>query len=211
MLPGLAPLLAPSRVQPWLHLSTEWNVAVAGTDVCPTGRDGADSMPVAWQADRGDVFFISAVSSGVHPMVGRSLLSLKRQCGEPIFNSTFTEVPQTYANFQWLQSSRLHTDGSGFALVHNEFKSEFYPNASQYCSCDDHTHTNHCDPHMARCELWSTGLALTSDFGRSWRLAATPPRHLVAALPTRYVKDEAIHGYGPSPTCSAATTGRTTG
>jgi hypothetical protein len=45
-------------------------------------------------------------------------------------------------------------------------------------------------------ELWSTGLAITKDGGESWQLAAPPPRHLVAALPTKFTKDETWHGYG---------------
>lgn len=33
---------------PTLKLSGDWEVAVAGTDTCPTGLDGADSMPIAY-------------------------------------------------------------------------------------------------------------------------------------------------------------------
>jgi hypothetical protein len=191
---------ANSRVEPELILEpgSDWTVAVAGTDVCPTGDDGADSMPVAWRSpeDGGTTFFIAAVSAGIHAFEGPTLSSVRHKCGAPIFNSSFNETPESYANFQWLQAPHMFANGTGFGLVHNEFKSEFYPNASRYCSCDDHDHKHDCDPHMARCELWSTGLALTADGGRSWRLAAQPPQHLVAALPTRYVKDESVHGYG---------------
>jgi hypothetical protein len=102
---------ATNVVMPNLRLAGDWSVAVAGGDGCPTGDDGADSMPLAWVNPMKDIstssYFISAVSQGIHPMVGPSLHRLTRQCGKPIFNSTFTQIPETYANFQWLQSVRV--------------------------------------------------------------------------------------------------------
>ena len=101
---------------PVLKLSGEWEIAVADNDTCPTGTDGADSMPIAYvlqqqhaarRSNGQQTYFISAVSNGIHPMVGPSLSNMARQCGNPIFNSTFTQVPQTYANYQWLQSARV--------------------------------------------------------------------------------------------------------
>jgi hypothetical protein len=120
-----SPAARADRVLPGLRFSGDWRVAVAGTDNCPTGDDGADSMPIAWVAPppSGNVtnatvhtpttFFITSVSQGVHPMVGTSLTNLTRQCGKPIFNSTFTEDPSTYANWQWLQSTRVLRNGTG--------------------------------------------------------------------------------------------------
>ena len=187
-----------THVVPSLRLSSDWRIAVDSRDVCPTGEDGADSMPIAWvdsssSTNASTSYFVTAVSKGIHPMTGTNLENLTRQCGQPIFNSTFTQVPSTYANSQWLQSVRVLRNGTGWGLVHNEFKAEFYGN-SAYCSCNDEYHNvSKCSNH---CEMWSTGLAVTSDWGKHWELAAAPPGHLVASLPTKFAKDQPLAGYG---------------
>ena len=196
---AMVPLATSQRqVVPSLRLSSEWHIAVDDQDVCPTGEDGADSMPIAWVVPSSSInastsYFVTAVSKGIHPMVGTNLENLTRQCGRPIFNSTFTQRPSTYANYQWLQSVRVLRNGTGWGLVHNEFKAEFYGN-SAYCSCNDKYHNlSKCANH---CEMWSTGLAVTRDGGKHWELAAAPPRHLVASLPSKFTKDQRLAGYG---------------
>ena len=83
--------------------------------------------------------------------------------------------------------------------MHNEFKAEFYGNPA-YCSCNDEYHNNsQCSNH---CEMWSTGLALSHNGGKSWVMAAPPPKHLVAALPTQFTKDQRLAGYVTTEYCT---------
>jgi hypothetical protein len=69
-------------------------------------------------------------------------------------------------------------------LAHNEFHGDH--EGEPYCSGDSSAH----------CEVWSTGLAVSDDGGATFRLAASPPNHLVAAMPYRFEKDQPTSGYG---------------
>lgn len=118
-------------------------------------------------------------------------------CSPFFFITRFDSGPQSYANFQWLQSIRVFADGSAAGLVHNEFKGEFAP-LGTYCSkeCADRSPVNATGCRDEICELWSTGLAISTNGGSTFSLIARPPGHLVAALPHRYTFDENITGYG---------------
>ena len=188
-----------------LDATSDWELVFKyPTDACPninprTGLPGdvPDSMPVAWfnrGANRSSLIF--ATSQGVHASVahGPTLDGLSRDCDRVVFNSTFSHEPETFANNQWIQSVRLFPNGSAYALVHNEFKGELYNNPD-FCSClSNRTHPNaSCANH---CELWSTGLAVSKDAGNTFELVHEPPKHLVAALPWRFRKDQKLAGYG---------------
>lgn len=193
--------------QPFLVLdpSSDWELAYDyERDACPNinPREGIrgdqpDSMPIAWfnrELNRSSL--IAATSQGVHASVagGATLDELRHDCSRVVFNSSFGTSPTSFANRQWLQSVRLLPNGTAFGLVHNEFKGEFSGNTS-YCSCV--INATHRDPDCANhCELWSTGLAISHDGGEHFELAADPPGHLVAALPSRFAKDQQLAGYG---------------
>lgn len=164
---------------------------------------GSDSMPTAWH-DRGSntTYFMAADHD--HMYAGTTLQTLAevpRNCSGPVMQSHdlhgFDSGPQSYANFQWLQSIRVFANGTAAGLVHNEFKGEFAP-LGTYCSrqCKDQSPVNASGCRDAICELWSTGLASSVDGGRSFDLVAPPPGHLVAALPHRFRFDQPISGYG---------------
>ena len=162
---------------------------------------GTDSMPIAWfNRAENTTYFMSA--SHLHPHAGRgpSLDSIK-YCSAPVFMSHdqhgYDSGPESYANFQWLQSIRVFANGTAAGLVHNEFKGEFAP-LGTYCTreCADGSPVNASGCRDEICELWSTGLALSTDGGVTFKLAAKPPQHLVAALPTKFSFDQAISGYG---------------
>eukprot|EP00040_Diaphanoeca_grandis_P027754 m.158820 g.158820 ORF g.158820 m.158820 type:complete len:546 (+) comp31109_c0_seq1:164-1801(+) len=159
--------------------------------------DQPDSMPLAWyNIKTNKTSFISATSQGIHASVGNgpTLNNLIHDCSRVVFNSTFNTLPSSYANHQWLQSVRLFANGTAQGLVHNEFKGEFSGNLS-YCNCvinATHRDTN-CENH---CEMWSTGLASSIDFGDHFELNRPPPLHLVAALPKEFVQDQLLAGYG---------------
>jgi hypothetical protein len=44
--------------------------------------------------------------------------------------------------------------------------------------------------------MWSTGIGVSHDFGRSFRLVAPPPHHRVFSAPFRYERDQKVFGFG---------------
>lgn len=176
---------------PYLVLdgSSDWELALnpsAGACV-----DVPDSMPIAWfNRATGVTSVISAHSDGTHTWSGATLDSVKHDCADDVFNSTFDTTPQSYANNQWLQSARLFRNGSAAALVHCEFHGEEL--GSQYCACQ-HATNRSC---YNVCELWSTGLAQSHDGAAHFSLVAPPPAHLVAALPATFKYNQPLAGYG---------------
>jgi hypothetical protein len=106
---------------------------------------------------------------------------------EGVFRSVHNTTPQSYANHQWLQSVRVFANGTVAGLVHNEFKGDF--EGPPYCS-------KTYKKGQPTCEIWSTGLAVSMDGGTKFKLAASPPQHLVASLPYEFLKDEPTAGYG---------------
>eukprot|EP01048_Picozoa_sp_COSAG05_P004326 COSAG05_NODE_228_length_13388_cov_2.850403_1_plen_592_part_00 len=160
---------------------------------------GADSMPIAWHSRRTNAtFFMSADHRRMFAGTGPTLDHLTGCLPRRVLTSFNDSTPQSYANFQWLQSVRIFANGTAAGLVHNEFKGEFPADTGpQYCSrhCADSSNWNWKGCRDQTCEIWSTGLATSVD-STTFELAAHPPQHLVAALPHRFVKDQPISGYG---------------
>jgi hypothetical protein len=160
---------------------------------------GADSMPIAWHSRRTNTtFFMSADHRRMFAGTGPTLDNLTGCSARRVLTSFNASTPQSYANFQWLQSVRVFANGTAAGLVHNEFKGEFPADTGpQYCSrhCADSSSWNWQGCRDSTCEIWSTGLATSTD-ATTFELAAQPPQHLVAALPHMFVKDQPISGYG---------------
>lgn len=167
-------------------LETVFNISAPCPGVMPSGLpiDSCDSMPLAFAA-QGETYLISAASYGVHAFVGPSLGAVEHQCDRVIFNSTFNNTPESYANYGWIQSVTALPNGTLVALVHNEFHG--WQVQPPLCNITDHG---------SHCNMWSTGLAISDDGGRNFRLTPAPPAHLVAAMPFRYVPDQPSFGYG---------------
>jgi hypothetical protein len=181
------------------ELGSDWETysypavcAAAGKHISP------DSMPIAWHhRPTNTSYFMVADHRHMYAGTGPSLDQLSA-CSTRIFTSANDSTPQSYANFQWLQSVRVFGDGTAVGLVHNEFKGEFPADTGpQYCSrhCADSSPVNASGCRDQICEIWSTGLVRSSN-GAQFQLVAPPPHHLVAALPHRYQKDENLTGFG---------------
>ena len=148
-------------------------------------------MPIAWyDRNKSITRFLTANHRHMNAGVGFSLDNLTGCNNGPVYHSYGNSTPQSYANYQWLQSVRVFVNGTVAALVHNEFKGDFEGGPkSAYCS-KRYKHG------QATCEMWSTGLAVAFDGGQHFKLAQSPPKHLVAALPYTFVKDQPTAGYG---------------
>ena len=165
---------------------------------------GVDSRPIAWHKRATNTsYFMSALHERMVAGTAPSLDHAPTACSGPILTSHdahgYDSGPQSYANFQWLQSVRVFADGTAAGLVHNEFKGEFAPwDDHRYCKkhCADRSPVNASGCRDLVCEIWSTGLAISADGGATFELAASPPQHLVAALPHKYNFNEPISGYG---------------
>lgn len=184
---------APPQPQPQLAVVGKAEVVWNGTrDACfpagPAGRPTSpDSLPVAWHDPLTNTSsLISACYRGTFPATGPNLSALGPfRCDHNVLVSVNDSRPWSYTNFQWLQSVRVFPNGSGFAMIHNEFHGELSRNLS-YCS-----HYGG-GVHPKTCIQWSTDIGASHDGGSHWHTTAAP----VFALPRPYLKDGVLAGYG---------------
>jgi hypothetical protein len=187
---GLVPILAPIGVAEII-----WNKTA---DACPqtkpdpvTGQpklcESPDSVPIAWNNPINNKTYLISATDCTFAGVAASLHGVrgKHECSASPYVAGREPAPWTYDNHQWLQSVRIFPDGTGFALVHNEFHGEQPPHNSSWCSFKGKTSTG-------QCILWSSDIATTRDGGTSFQLKHAP----VITLPRRYLKDAAKAGYG---------------
>ena len=153
----------------------------------PVLCESPDSMPIAWHNPLTNLSSLISSTDCTFPGVGPTLDAAAgpHRCGASPYVAGRNSAPWSYDNHQWLQSVRVHPNGTGFAWIHNEFHGEQPPHNRSYCSFDSKQSDG-------QCVLWSTDLGTTADGGATWELAAAP----VLALPRPYVKDAAIAGYG---------------
>eukprot|EP00937_MAST-01D_sp_MAST-1D-sp2_P008027 g8027.t1 len=188
-----------------------WEVVFnMSSDACPDkgnpnatddySRDGTDSMPAAFYSPVTNLTYMwAAVSGGVRPNVApgpRGLASVRHDCSRTLFNSSFLGDPASFANFQWLQAAHVFANGTGFALVHNEFHGWDVPNASSFCAYNKTVRPPRPHTLGGVCNMWSTGVARTRDGGETWQLVAPPPAHRVFSAPYRYERGDTVFGYG---------------
>eukprot|EP01047_Picozoa_sp_COSAG01_P011521 COSAG01_NODE_505_length_16132_cov_49.751528_8_plen_436_part_00 len=143
-------------------------------------------MPLAWHNPLTNRSYLIAATDCTYAAVGPSLAAVSgpHDCTRRPYTAVNDSRPWSYANHQWLQSTRVFPNGSGFALIHNEFHGEMEHNKS-YCSYDSKTDSGQCIE-------WSTDLGATTDGGVTWHQTHAP----LITLPRKYVKDAAIAGYG---------------
>ena len=200
MLPALLVAAAPpaeaaaARVPKLAAVGAAEIVYNRSADGCPGlnwaghAGDGCDSMPTAWHDPLTNTSsLLSAVNWGMYATKGPSLdeLAPHHDCAHEVFRSGNDPRPWTYNNHQWLQAPRVFANGTGFAMVHNEFHGEQPPHNASFCSFQSKTSTG-------QCILWSTDLAVTDSGGASWTLRHAP----LITLPRPYVKDAPLSGYG---------------
>jgi hypothetical protein len=184
---------------PLIHLAfapgSEWTVAFNRTkDGCDL-HDGVDSMPAAFHSRRDNLtYFWGAVGTELRPSAGRTLDDLRHDCSiGSIFNATLAQTPQSWANYQWLQSVHMMPNGTAFALIHNEFHAFNVSDRLSFCTTTKSNATYRLGEY---CNMWSTGIGVSHDFGHSFRLVAPPPAHRVFSAPFRYERDQRVFGFG---------------
>lgn len=149
-----------------------------------------DSMPVAWHNPLQNKSYLISASGKTYATIGPSLSALrKHDCSHEVYSAINKSTPSSFANHQWLQAVRLFQNGTGWALIHNEFHGEMeHSTDPQYCSYDRMNNTT-----PKECIMWSTDLGTTADGGDSWHMVDGGP---LFALPRRYTRDQVMNGYG---------------
>ena len=123
--PRLIPILSPIGVA-----EIVWNKSL---DACPqtkpdpvTGEpklcEAPDSVPIAWHNPLSNSTYLLSSTDCNFAGIGADLSAVHGQhrCEASPFVAAREAAPWTFNNHQWLQSTRVFPNGSGFAMVHNE-------------------------------------------------------------------------------------------
>lgn len=103
---------------------------------------------------------------------GSSILNVTRNC-TIAFNATLDPDPSAFAADEFLDATYSFGNGTVVALIHTEYPGNRF---------------NNCVAETAypRCWTVTIGLAVSHDWGYSWKHARPPPNHLVASVPYKY-------------------------
>ena len=148
------------------------------------GVNDVPDIPARAFLDTTGVAHMIVGSTSFHVMTGPTVFNQTRSCASA-WNSTQDPDESRYAAAQWLDSPHVFPNGTVVALVHNE-----YPDNSTWRA------QKNCTRGYPYCWQASVGLAVSSDWGLSWRLAAPPPGHLVAAVPYKVNSTQLASGWG---------------
>jgi hypothetical protein len=110
--------------------------------------------------------------------VGPSLDTVRHECRR-VMTSGYDSDPAHFDDREWLTSPYTADGRNVYALVHNEYQG--------------YNHPGRCTAQPLRCWYNAITLARSTDGGRTFA-HATPPRHLVAAVPYPYEPDREPYG-----------------
>ena len=181
---------------------SKWEDFVVRTK-CGKGEDDTtvwtDSKAIAWHnRATNTTTFYGATHKDPYGATGPTLDSIgaKAHCtAEPVFKSFNNHTPESYANMQWLQSVRVFANGTAAGVTHNEFHGELEP-PGKYCNHGRARGDN------GACMVLSAGLAKSGDL-KTFQNARSPPGHVIAAPPEKYVFAQPEDGVGPRLHCAA--------
>jgi hypothetical protein len=162
-----------SKLQPVEFTGPEELVFSSSRDGCEP-RDIADAPARAFRDVSGTVHLIASHYI-TRQMTGPDLDHVQRRC-TPIMRSAYDRRPSMFAFKEWLFAPYTPDGKTVFALIHDEFHGN---------EIGDECPSGIFD----RCWYNAVTLARSDDGGASFHHAQAPPRHLVAAIPYRYVPD----------------------
>jgi hypothetical protein len=117
--------------------------------------------------------------------IGPSLDRLSHPC-RVTMDSGYDANPARFDDREWLAAPYTEDGRTVHALVHDEYQGNTHPDR---CPSGDYS----------SCWYNAITLAVSRDGGTTFRDARAPPRHLVAAMPYRYVPDAGPYGvFNPS-------------
>ena len=151
------------------------------------GVNDTPDIPARVFTDAQGLVHMIVGSTSFHLMTGPSVFNQTRSCAST-WNSTQSPDESLYAAAQWLNPPHVFPNGTVVVLVHNE-----YPNNVTWRT------QRGCTQPYPYCWQASQGLAISDNWGVSWRLARPPPGHLVAAVPYKVNNTQLASGWaGPS-------------
>lgn len=170
----------------YLHYAdgSSWEIAINFT---ARNCNGPDSMAIAFHSNvTGLTSLLAAAGTTTYANIGPDLNHTTPNCESFVFNATQDPAPQSYANFQWLQSVHVLPNGTMIGLVHNEMHG-YTPSERKLGYCTMPSGNDYCN-------MWSTGLAVSHNGGKSFTVLGNPPSNRVFSDPYPYVKDTHNHG-----------------
>jgi hypothetical protein len=167
-----------SNLQPVKIVGPEEKLFDWSRDACAPG-DIPDSSAHAFRDDQGAVHLIASADT-VRQAVGPTLATAKHRC-QVVLRSTRDPDPGDYDYKEWIFGTYTLDGKTVFALVHDE-----YHGNEVFGRCPSGV--------FDRCWYNAVTLARSDDSGATFRHARTPPDHLVAAVPYRYVPDAGPFG-----------------
>jgi hypothetical protein len=136
-------------------------------------RDGAGQVQALLSSDNN------------YRMLGPDLNNLTVDCN-PVMTSRYDPDPSLYSDAEWIASTYTEDGQTVYALLHNEYQGHSHPGQcpqNDYFPCWDNSIT----------------LGVSTDAGRTYSEALSPPSHLVARFPYPYEAGKGPEGFrGPS-------------
>lgn len=138
---------------------------------------------LAFRAFRGADGQVQAILShgSSYRMLGPDLNNLKIDC-DSVMKSAYDADPAKYTDAEWIAAPYTEDGETVYALVHNEYQGHSHPGQcpqNDYFPCWDNSIT----------------LAISTDGGKSYDEALSPPSHLVARFPYPYKAGAGPEGF----------------
>eukprot|EP00039_Didymoeca_costata_P022442 m.4518 g.4518 ORF g.4518 m.4518 type:complete len:406 (+) comp3004_c0_seq1:56-1273(+) len=148
----------------------------------PLNCDNVDTPARAWVTSSGEVR-LTASCRVSRLMEGNTLDSVKHSC-HVVHNSTHNADPSQYSDNEWLHAIRALDNSTVFAILHNEYHGY------------EHNNCNMNPWKKGYCQQFALTGAISYDNGNSWEYLAPPPKHLIAAVPYKYVNNDSNLWFG---------------
>lgn len=98
-------------------------------------------------------------------------------------------LPCRFAGDEFLDSTIAFENGTVISLIHTEYPGNVYNSTGPTAPmCTIHAYPT--------CWTVTIGLAISHDWGQTWKHASPPPHHLVAAVPYGYNQSQLAYGWG---------------
>ncbi len=114
-------------------------------------------------------------------MIGPDLNHLTTECNL-LLSSQHNPDPSFFSDTEWIAAPYTEDGKTVYAIVHNEYHGWEHPG-----ECSKSTY-------FAPCWYNTLTLAVSTDSGKTYGYATTPPRHLVASPPFRYKETSGTTG-----------------
>lgn len=146
------------------------------------GVNDTPDIPARAFVDGNNVTHMIDGSTSFHWMTGPTVFNQTRNC-TPAWNSTQNPDPSMFASAEWLDSPYVFGNGTVVALVHVEYDAM-------------NIEVPKCPHNYPLCWTVTVSLAISDDWGFTWRHARPPPAHLVAAVPYKFNQTQLASGWG---------------